>query len=404
MSKRESRAILEQSLCSAAAIGHREYYEIEARVGPLAFETPIYRDFFAILGDEAEAGEEFDAVTIAQRLVVKHPGAQADVLDIFEANFEHVRIPYYCKQLNEHIAHDRVRQLAEELARDGNPDIDAYIATLDEIRAGSVQEWVPMPEAYEQFLAQENNPARIHSTGFQQLDDILQRGLKDGQLCVVGGRPGAGKSVLMLQMGIAASGPGQTTAVVTLEMPGTELVGRLKRRYKNESELIALPLTFLDSTSEIGSIAALLRVLARRKELGCIVVDYLQLIEHKSAGRGESRERQVAYASRVFKRLAIELQVPVIIGSQLNRDSTRDDRRPRLSDLRESGAIEQDADVVILLHAQEKNNKLEHTFYVEKNRNGQKHPVEATLIGNEFRFEEHAEERTTADIDEEYFP
>jgi hypothetical protein len=105
MSKRESRAILEQSLCSAAAVGHREYYEIEARVGPLAFETPIYRDFFAILGDEAEAGEEFDAVTIAQRLVVKHPGSQADVLDIFEANFEHVRIPYYCKQLNEHIAH-----------------------------------------------------------------------------------------------------------------------------------------------------------------------------------------------------------------------------------------------------------------------------------------------------------
>jgi len=143
-----------------------------------------------------------------------------------------------------------------------------------------------------------------------------------------------------------------------------------------------------------------LRVLARRKELGCIVVDYLQLIEHKSAGRGESRERQVAYASRVFKRLAIELQVPVIIGSQLNRDSTRDDRRPKLSDLRESGAIEQDADVVILLHAQEKDGKLEHMLYVDKNRNGEKHPMEATLIGSEFRFEE----RTAADIDEEYFP
>jgi len=290
--------------------------------------------------------------------------------------------------MNDLVAADKIREIAEDLTRDGSPDVDEYITKLDDARQKRRDEWVTMADAIASLKEQKENPAAVHSTGLPGLNDALNSGLRDGQLCVVGGRPGAGKSVLMLQMGLAAVTDDQVAAVVSLEMTAAELAGRLEGRFEDPQKLERLPLVFMDSTSNLGTILALLRVLARRKKLGCIVVDYLQLLE-VTTGRHENRERQIATASRNLKRLAIELKVPVIVGSQLNRESAKNEGKPRLTDLRESGAIEQDADVVLLLHAEETESGTAHNLQVAKNRNGEAgRNISLDLKGGRFVFEQ----------------
>ena len=201
----------------------------------------------------------------------------------------------------------------------------------------------------------------------------------------------------MLQMGLAAVTDDQVAAVVSLEMTAAELAGRLENRFQDPNKLEGLPLVFMDSTSNLGTILALLRVLARRKKLGCVVVDYLQLLE-VTTGRHDNRERQIATASRNLKRLAIELKVPVIVGSQLNRESAKNDGKPKLTDLRESGAIEQDADVVLLLHSEAKESWCEHNLEVAKNRNGQSGDhISLRLIGNRFVFKQVDQSKPAGD-------
>ena len=382
----DGRHALERSILSAAAFSHEDFYEIEARIGPDAFQTPEHRTLWRVLEHFAQQGEPFDFVLIAERVVGKHPKAGPDVADVLAATFEQSHLRYYCDRMNDLVAAEKVREIAEELTRDGNPDVDKYITKLDDARQRRRDEWVTMVDAIASLKEQKENPAAVHSTGLPGLNMALNSGLRDGQLCVVGGRPGAGKSVLMLQMGLAAVTDDQITAVVSLEMTAAELAGRLESRFQDPEKLEGLPLVFMDSTSNLGTILALLRVLARRKKLGCVVVDYLQLLE-VTTGRHENRERQIATASRNLKRLAIELKVPVIVGSQLNRESAKNEGKPKLTDLRESGAIEQDADIVLLLHAEETESGTRHNLQVAKNRNGEPgRNIGLELKGGQFVF------------------
>ena len=396
----DGRHELERSILSAAAFSHEDFYEIEARIGPDAFQTPEHRTLWRVLEHFAQQGEPFDLVLIAERVVKKHPKAEQDVVDVFAATFEQAHLRYYCDRMNDLVAAEKVREIAEELTRDGDPDVDRYITKLDDARQRQRDEWVTMADAIASLKEQKENPAAVHSTGLPGLNDALNSGLRDGQLCVVGGRPGAGKSVLMLQMGLAAVTDDQVAAVVSLEMTAAELAGRLENRFQDPNKLEGLPLVFMDSTSNLGTILALLRVLARRKKLGCVVVDYLQLLE-VTIGRHDNRERQIATASRNLKRLAIELKVPVIVGSQLNRESAKNEGKPKLTDLRESGAIEQDADVVLLLHSEERDGDYEHNLQVAKNRNGQSGDhISLRLIGSRFVFKQVDQSKPAGDNEE----
>jgi replicative DNA helicase len=384
----DSRHGLERSVLSAAAYSHEDFYEIEARIGPDAFQTPEHRTLWRVLEQFAESGKPFDLVLVTEQVLRRHPRAAPDVEDVFAASFEQAHLRYYCDRMNDLIAAEKVREIAEDLTRDGDPDVDEYITKLDDARQRRRDEWVTMADAITSLKEQKENPAAVHSTGLPRLNTALNSGLRDGQLCVVGGRPGAGKSVLMLQMGLAAVTDDQVAAVVSLEMTAAELAGRLENRFQDPKKLEGLPLVFMDSTSNLGTILALLRVLAKRKKLGCVVVDYLQLLE-VTTGRHENRERQIATASRNLKRLAIELKVPVIVGSQLNRESAKNEGRPKLTDLRESGAIEQDADVVLLLHREESESGYEHNLQVAKNRNGEPgQNISLELKGGQFVFEQ----------------
>lgn len=232
-------------------------------------------------------------------------------------------------------------------------------------------------------------------TGWLDLDDVLP-GLRPGQLIVIGARPGIGKSVIGLGLARNAAEQGAPTLYSSLEMSRKELMHRaiaaetrisldkLQRRDLAEDDWhritwarprVASPHLTIDDLPKvsIAHIRARLRGMAREAAPQLLVVDYLQLL---AAPQAERREQEVAQLTRDLKVLAREFALPVVVLAQLNRASeTRHDKRPQLADLRESGAVEQDGDVVLLLHREdaydpESDRAGEIDLIVAKNRQG----------------------------------
>jgi len=256
------------------------------------------------------------------------------------------------------------------------------------------------------------------STGFTDLDRMTG-GLHESELVIIAARPSMGKTALATNLADHVSiKDNRTTLFVSLEMSRLELAERMlcshgringhelrngfisptdrKRLIETSNLMSAAPLFIDDSPSRtVTEIAATARRLKRRHNLAMIVIDYLQLIEPDNAK--DARQEQVAKIARRLKGLARELKVPLICLAQLNRqaEATRDNR-PRLSHLRESGAIEQDADVVMFVHREEyyltreeERSKVqgEAEIIIAKQRNGPTGEVKLAWLQNYTRFE-----------------
>ncbi|MDT4893803.1 MAG: replicative helicase [Pseudonocardiales bacterium] len=250
-------------------------------------------------------------------------------------------------------------------------------------------------------------------TGFHQLDEITN-GLHPGQMITIAGRPGSGKSTLALDIArSAAVKHSKPTVIFSLEMGKLEIMMRLfsaeagvalqnmrsghmsdqdwTRLARRSSELAEAPL-FIDDSPNLTmmEIRAKARRLRQRQDLQLIVIDYLQLMT--SGKRVESRQQEVSEFSRAMKLLAKELDVPVVALSQLNRGpEQRTDKRPLLSDLRESGSIEQDSDMVLLVHRPdlyepETERAGEADLIIAKHRNGPTATVAVAFQGRYSRF------------------
>src|SRR6266550_607688 len=257
-------------------------------------------------------------------------------------------------------------------------------------------------------------------TGFVDLDEITG-GFQPGNLIIVAARPSMGKSTLVTNMAEnAAIDHGKPVALFSLEMSETELAqrfiasqakldgddlrkGRVKpdrwpKVVKATQKLAAAPL-FIDDSSDIGilEIRAKARRLHARHELGLVIVDYLQLMRAEHIY--DSRVEQIGQMSRGLKILARELHIPVIAVSQLSRAvEARPDKRPLLSDLRESGQIEQDADLVMFIYRDEYYNKDserpgEADIIVAKHRNGPVGEVVLTFLSRYPKFANMYRER-----------
>lgn len=254
-------------------------------------------------------------------------------------------------------------------------------------------------------------------TGFAELDE-LTNGLHPGQLIIVAARPALGKSTLALDFARAASiGNNLPSIVFSLEMGRSEIAMRLLSAESSvplqnmrkgtvdsrdwttiahtRGRINDAPLYIDDSPNmTLVEIRAKCRRLKQRVGLKMVIIDYLQLMT--SGKRVESRQQEVSEFSRALKLLAKELQVPVVALSQLNRGpEQRSDKMPALSDLRESGSLEQDADLVILLHreaAYEKDNPRagEADFIVAKHRNGPTRTLTVAFQGHFSRFQDMA--------------
>ncbi|MEY3220473.1 MAG: Replicative helicase [Pseudomonadota bacterium] len=270
-------------------------------------------------------------------------------------------------------------------------------------------------------LFQKNTSITGISSGFSDLDDKTA-GLQPSDLIIIAGRPSMGKTSFAMNIAEnVAVGSGLPVAVFSLEMPGEQLamrliasLGRIDQQKVRTGRLedddwprltmainmLAETKLFIDDTPGVSpsEIRARARRLVREEgQLGLIVIDYLQLMQ--LSGGKENRATEISEISRALKSLAKELQVPVIALSQLNRGvEHRQDKRPQLADLRESGAIEQDADLVMFIYRDEVYNeespdKGTAEIIIAKQRNGPIGMVRLAFRGQFTRFENFAAEQ-----------
>lgn len=271
-------------------------------------------------------------------------------------------------------------ELAARAASDPDGVLDWATAEISMIgdRSTSTNDLRPLGVILRESLEQLESRCRAYasgqpvgtSTGLRSLDTYTG-GWRGGHLVVVAGRPGMGKSAAALHFMASAARQGTPVCFFSLEMRDTQLSDRLLIGRSNvdanayragsitsevwetlervEAELAALPIHISDRpATSMTQIRAQCRRMHRRSKCGMVVIDYLQLLDGDD--RQQSREREVANMSRAAKQLAKELDIPVVILAQLSRKvEERPDKTPLLSDLRESGAIEQDADMVLFI-------------------------------------------------------
>ncbi|MEU4118914.1 replicative DNA helicase [Kitasatospora sp. NPDC028055] len=270
------------------------------------------------------------------------------------------------------------------------------------------------------------------STGFAELDQLTS-GLLPRQLIVIGARPGVGKSTLALDFARACAVHQQKpTAFFSLEMGRAEIVQRLfsaeakvalhhikagtvtdddvQRMARRTQTIMDAPLVIDDSQEltlmEIRSRAR--RIAQQHDGLALVVVDYLQLMQSGGTKRYGNRQEEISDISRNLKMMAKELECPVVALSQLNRGpEQRQDKRPMVSDLRESGSIEQDADIVILLHREDMHEKEspragEVELNVAKHRGGPQAVITAAFQGHYSRIVDMSRDMETSPTDDAY--
>ena len=303
-------------------------------------------------------------------------------------------------------AEKRVYQIAEQdmRGRGGFQDIkDLLTKTVEEI----------------DFLFQSEGNITGVPTGFDKFDESTT-GLHAGELIIVAGRPSMGKTTFAMNIAEnAAIGHKTPVAVFSMEMPGEQLamrmissLGRIDQHHIRTGQLtdedwpritsavhmLSEARLFIDDTPAMspGEVRARARRLKRKHGLGLVVVDYLQLMQ--VAGGSENRATEISEISRGLKALAKELEVPVIALSQLNRSlEQRTDKRPIMSDLRESGAIEQDADLIVFIYRDEVYNedspdKGMAEIIIAKQRNGPIGKSVLTFLGKYTKFENYIPE------------
>jgi len=252
---------------------------------------------------------------------------------------------------------------------------------IQRINSGTyTKDWQDMSELIYNLMKHQEEMVKTGGKGIPTGIEALDRengGFFGGQLVVIGARPSVGKSAFMGQMAIAMAKKGHTVGIISLEMNNNEIAARLSSLESNDDfrtifrglyrdqdhqtnwydkmrSIINLPIFVSDKTKvNTAEIRAKAMKLRHEHGLSCIMVDYLQLVSTEEGNRNRTRENEVSQISRMCKLLAKDLNIPVIVLCQLNRASTQRtgaNRFPQLSDLRESGSIEQDADVVMFIH------------------------------------------------------
>ena len=269
-------------------------------------------------------------------------------------------------------------------------------------------------QAYAEFLEIDAGGTQAIPTGLERLDNILGGGFKKGSLYVLAARPGVGKSALAIQITYECARRGLRASYASLEMTAQECSARLLsnvsgvrkptgkglltagHKQKLEKQVQAMqswPITFKDDNqATMQSIEAFIAKQRLEGELGLIVVDYLQLL---SVPNIESRVQEISQISRSLKKIAMEYDTSVLALSQLNRALESQGRNPMLSDLRESGSIEQDADCVLLLHRETEVDPISDDIIcnVAKNRNGELRATKLTFTKPTGRFSTRVDAR-----------
>lgn len=401
-------ALAERSVIGGAMLSRSAAEDVTASLKPTDFADWRHADIFAAIVALLNSGKPADVVTVTDRLI-----EQGDLTKIGGASLLHemtsdvptaANAGYYAEIVREASRKRRldeaVKRAAHTLAEEGAADSwaiathlrDEIDRTLDDISEGD--EAPEIGDIFDDVMASLAEAPMFTPTPWPDVNDLVD-GWRPGALYVIGGRPGGGKSLmgLMAAAGLAKHGP---VAMSSLEMSTREITLRLVSATANvhlkalmrhavqphqweaisaaRKRITDLALHVDDRGGvTMSDIRAHVRSVKRRGRLQGVVVDYLQLIRSDNSGR--PRWEVVGEFTRELKALAREYHVPVIALAQLNRESEGGVKRPTLADLRESGSIEQDADVVILLarlldpNTDEYGDEIE--AIVAKNRHGQ---------------------------------
>jgi replicative DNA helicase len=351
------------------------------------FYVPKWGAAFAEICRLSLNGDAIDALTVSQALRAKGMGSPTDS-DLIEAAADRLmslaHVQAYAGRVHQLAQLRRVLAAAAEITEaaygpDAKADVPAFLDHAEQLLMAATQREATsgggaligqvLDETLTELRARARGERRGLQTGFADLDRMTG-GLRAGQLVILAARPSVGKSAFALEVALKVAQRGQPVLVVSLEMGRHELGERVLAHGGVSSDRIlsgrldalafetlqgyrdrigAAPLVIDDDgAATLLAIRAKARRMAAKGGLALLVVDYLQLV---SAESKERRELAVASVSRGLKQLAGELAIPVIAVAQVNRAvEQRADKRPTLADLRESGSLEQDADVVLVLH------------------------------------------------------
>tara|TARA_B100001971_G_scaffold215192_1_gene259912 strand:- start:164977 stop:166326 length:1350 start_codon:yes stop_codon:yes gene_type:complete len=397
------------------------------------FYHPQYSQIYRGIKELAVDSKPFDLVSLCAKLndigKLEMVGGQSAVVDILEETASAANIYHYAKLIKNKAILRQIVRTSMQITDHGLNFIGDVEEFIDEVESkffnissqSKTNHVITLKDALKENLRQLEQGKRDKgeilglSTGFQSLDKKLL-GMQAGQMIIVAARPGMGKTSLALNIAVNACKHSELPVMFySYEMLGPELSGRIlsseanidSRKIRtndyNDMELRSLghavqnlsklPIYINDNSgTNLLDIKSQARKVKSDRGIGMIVIDYLQLMQPHV--RKNSREQEIAEISRGIKELAKELQCPIMALSQLNRSATsRTDRRPQLQDLRESGSIEQDADVVMLIHREgyyDENvpDKNVAEIIVAKNRAGEPGTVKTAWVASLTKFAE----------------
>jgi len=359
---------------------------------PEDFYLPKHQRVYESILSTFDKASQTDVIAVMEDLdrrgVLDEAGGRDSLMDLVDSVISAAGVEYHAELVREKAVQRRlleacleISRLAYENAHDAKDLLDEAERQIFEIarmdKNSDAQSISTILQAtFEKIANLRSRDGRITGlgTGYYDFDDMTG-GLQGGELLILAARPSMGKTSLALNLVERVAARGGGTAFFSLEMSCQQVIqnmlccrsqidgqamrqGRITdqqyRRLQEEAERLYEAEIYVDDSPGISitQMRAKARRLKQRHDIKLIVVDYLQLMT--AGGRVESRQQEISTISRGLKGIARELNVPLIALSQLNRDvENRDDHRPRMSDLRESGAIEQDADVIMLLHREE---------------------------------------------------
>lgn len=406
----------EVSLLGAAMSGYPDLDELADIVDPADFYAPSREAVWSAILRVHRAGNQPDPISV--RVALDETREKHDPLELLRyAQMCPVvaSAPFYAHQVAKAagmraIQHAgvKVTQLGSTVTDDLDDLRERARAAVDEACSGksTTTRARTLADALPAVLdIAQNGQDAVLGTGWADVDRLIG-GLAPGRLIVIGARPGVGKSLMLTNLALHMTHWHKHAALLaSLEMPETEVIQRLlatfaradltrlqhgrtedtewERIAEKHADLETLPLTLDDAPSQsVTHIRRRARDIQRhRDDLALIAVDYLQLVEPRDTRANTSRAEQLGQVSRDLKLLARETGACVVAAAQVNRDSAKRNDRPRMSDLRESGAIEADADQVILLH-QPDDEIPEVEVIVDKNRHGPKGVATLRILGH----------------------
>lgn len=360
------------------------------RGGPDSFYDLRHRDLYVVLVGMWEARSPVDLITVHQKLkdggIVDSIGGLAYLSSLMDSTPTASHLDYYIGIVNEgfllrSVIHTCTNSISKAYEAAGHVDdfLDGF--ERDALAIGSGRTAAESEDhdgrsvavaAFEAITERIRGKMDALPTGWRNFDAVTKGGLKPGRYYVFAGRPGTGKTAVLVSLLMSIARTGASVGLIELEMDAEELGGRMLS-VESEIDVTAFHKGYQPSDEQgkamaaaakrvrgmkfaindrpnasVTAIAAKARRWVARNKIQVLGIDYLQLVE---SSKGKDRREQVDHISRSIKLLAKELKIPIIVLAQLNREFDREKkRRPRLSDLRESGSIEQDADFVGMLY------------------------------------------------------